>query len=406
MAGISLAQRISLPRRVVFRIILLTFGSQLSTFNQSAMKRVLAYLFLLSICLAPAGCSGAAGTARWSEAKAARWEARTPWLRGCNYTPSNAINQLEMWQEETFSPELIDKELGWAEELGFNCMRVFLHHLVWEQDRDGFVCRMDRYLEIASSHGIRTMFVFLDDCWDAHAALGPQREPRKGVHNSGWLKDPGALYFGDPADPDCRVDTAAILGTLGPIFTMIFAFLFLKEPITGMKAGGVALSFGGILYLILHSVHDVGASATSPSGIVLMLLNSLCFALYLALFRPVIAKYNVVTFMKWMFLFSLLMCLPFAARGLLTTDYAAITPKVGLEIGYLVFFATFVAYFLIPYGQKRIRPTLVSMYSYLQPVLATALSIILGVDALTWQKILATALVVGGVVLVSKSRAL
>ena len=125
------------------------------------MKRVLAYLFLLSICLAPAGCSGAAGNARWSEAKAARWEARTPWLRGCNYTPSNAINQLEMWQEETFSPELIDKELGWAEELGFNCMRVFLHHLVWEQDRDGFVGRMDRYLEIASSHGIRTMFVFL-----------------------------------------------------------------------------------------------------------------------------------------------------------------------------------------------------------------------------------------------------
>ena len=178
------------------------------------MKRVLAYLFLLSICLAPAGCSGAAGNARWSEAKAARWEARTPWLRGCNYTPSNAINQLEMWQEETFSPELIDKELGWAEELGFNCMRVFLHHLVWEQDRDGFVGRMDRYLEIASSHGIRTMFVFLDDCWDAHAALGPQREPRKGVHNSGWLKDPGALYFGDPTDPDFRVDTAAILGTL------------------------------------------------------------------------------------------------------------------------------------------------------------------------------------------------
>ena len=198
---------------------------------------------------------------------------------------------------------------------------------------------------------------------------------------------------------------AAILGTLGPIFTMIFAFIFLKEPITGLKAGGVALSFGGVLYLIFHSAHAGGANATSPIGIVLLLLNSLCFALYLALFRPLISKYNVVTFMKWMFLFSLLMCLPFAAKGLLTTDYAAITPKVGAEIGYLVFFATFVAYFLIPYGQKRIRPTLVSMYSYFQPILATALSIILGVDALTWQKILATVLVVSGVVLVSKSRA-
>ena len=198
---------------------------------------------------------------------------------------------------------------------------------------------------------------------------------------------------------------AAILGTLGPIFTMIFAFLFLKEPLTGLKVGGVALSFAGILFLIFNSAHTGGANASSPAGIVLLLLNSLCFALYLALFRPVIAKYNVVTFMKWMFLFSLLMCLPFSARGLLTTDYSAITPKVGLEIGYLVFFATFVAYFLIPYGQKRIRPTLVSMYSYMQPILATALSIILGVDVLTWQKVLATVLVVGGVVLVSKSRA-
>ena len=109
--------------------------------------------------------------------------------------------------------------------------------------------------------------------------------------------------------------------------------------------------------------------------------------------------------MKWMFLFSLLMSLPFSAKGLVTTDYSVIPMKVGLEIGYLVFFATFVAYFLIPFGQKRIRPTLVSMYSYMQPILATVLSIILGVDALTWQKILATALVVGGVVLVSKSRA-
>ncbi len=198
---------------------------------------------------------------------------------------------------------------------------------------------------------------------------------------------------------------AAIMGTLGPIFTMIFAFLFLKEPITWMKAGGVAISFAGILFLIFNSVHSGGANASTPAGIVLLLLNSLCFALYLALFRPVIAKYNVVTFMKWMFLFSLLMSLPFSAKGLVTTDYSVIPMKVGLEIGYLVFFATFVAYFLIPFGQKRIRPTLVSMYSYMQPILATVLSIILGVDALTWQKILATALVVGGVVLVSKSRA-
>jgi len=200
------------------------------------------------------------------------------------------------------------------------------------------------------------------------------------------------------------IDTA-IIGTLGPIFTMVFAFLFLGEPITGKKAGGVAVSFAGILFLIFNSVHEGGAAVTSPWGIVLLLVNSLSFSLYLGLFRPIISKYSVVTFMKWSFLFSLLLSLPISGKGLLTTDYAAIPGKVAWEIGYLIIFATFVAYFLIPYGQKFIRPTLVSMYSYLQPIIAAVVSIWAGLDSLTWQKVLASALVVGGVVLVSKSRA-
>ena len=200
------------------------------------------------------------------------------------------------------------------------------------------------------------------------------------------------------------IDTA-IIGTLGPIFTMFFAFFFLKEPITGKKAGGVALSFAGILFLIFNSVHEGGAAATSPLGIVLLLVNSLSFSLYLGLFRPLISKYSVLTFMKWSFLFSLLISLPISFRGMLSTDYAAIPVDVRWEIGYLVFFATFVAYFLIPYGQKLIRPTLVSMYSYVQPIIAAIVSIWYGVDTLTWQKILASVLVVGGVILVSRSRA-
>ena len=137
-----------------------------------------------------------------------------------------------------------------------------------------------------------------------------------------------------------------ILGTLGPIFTMFFAFLFLKEPITFKKAGGVALSFAGVLLLVLNSVHAAGPASTTPMGFALLLLNSLSFALYLGAFRPLIARYSVVTFMKWMFLFSLLMALPFSVRGLLALDFGAIPPKVGWEIGYLIFFATFVAYFL------------------------------------------------------------
>ncbi len=200
------------------------------------------------------------------------------------------------------------------------------------------------------------------------------------------------------------IDTA-IIGTLGPIFTMFFAFLFLKEPITGMKAGGVALSFAGILYLIFNSVQSGGAAATSPWGVILLLVNSLSFSLYLGLFRPLIAKYSVVTFMKWSFLFSLLLSLPVSTKGFMTTDFAAIPVNVRWEIGYLVLFATFFAYFLIPYGQKFIRPTLVSMYSYAQPIIAAIVSIWVGVDTLTWQKVLASTLVVGGVVLVSRSRA-
>lgn len=196
-----------------------------------------------------------------------------------------------------------------------------------------------------------------------------------------------------------------IIGTLGPIFTMFFAFLFLKEPITLLKAGGVALSFGGVLLLVLNSVHAAGPASTTPMGFALLLLNSISFALYLGAFRPLIARYNVVTFMKWMFLFSLLMSLPFSFKGLITTDFAAIPPKVGWEIGFLIFFATFVAYFLIPFGQKRIRPTLVSLYTYLQPMIAAVISVWIGMDTLSWQKVLSAFLIIAGVILVSRSRA-
>ena len=200
------------------------------------------------------------------------------------------------------------------------------------------------------------------------------------------------------------IDTA-ILGTLGPVFTMITAYFFVHEPITGKKAGGVAIALAGVLFLIFNSVHAGGASATTPMGIVMLLLNSLTFSMYLGIFRPLVSKYSVVTFMKWVFLFSLLISLPFTARGLLTLDYAAIPASVRWEIGYLVVFATFIAYTLIPYGQKYIRPTLVSMYNYLSPIIATVVSILTGLDQITWQKIVAATIIVGGVILVSKSRA-
>jgi hypothetical protein len=133
----------------------------------------------------------------WSVEQAKQWGDENPWLRGCNFNPSTAINQLEMWQAESFDPETIDRELGWAANIGMNCMRVYLHHVAWEVDKTGFKNRMGQYLEIAHKHGIKTIFVFFDDCWNADYKPGKQPIPKPGVHNSGWLRDPGNKIFLD-----------------------------------------------------------------------------------------------------------------------------------------------------------------------------------------------------------------
>ena len=129
---------------------------------------------------------------RWSEKEANDWYKKQPWLIGCNYTPANAINELEMWQAEAFDPRTIDKELGWAENIGMQTVRVFLHDLVWQQDAAGFKKRIDQFLQIAQKHRIRALFVLFDSCWDPYPKTGKQREPKPGVHNSGWVQSPGA----------------------------------------------------------------------------------------------------------------------------------------------------------------------------------------------------------------------
>ena len=118
---------------------------------------------------------------------------------GCNFTPSTAINQLEMWQEDTFDPETITRELGWARDLGYNTARVYLHDLVWENDAEGFRERIWRFLEIASGKGVTPMFVLFDDCWNSEFKSGRQPEPRPGVHNSGWVQSPGTKKVLDPS---------------------------------------------------------------------------------------------------------------------------------------------------------------------------------------------------------------
>jgi len=138
-------------------------------------------------------------TTRWSEQKATEWYAEQPWLVGANYIPKTAINELEMWQETTFDPGQIETELGLAEGLGMNTMRVFLHDLLWEQDSYGFRKRMGEFLTIAARHHIRPIFVLFDSCWDPAPLLGPQHPPIPGIHNSGWVQSPGAHALSDPA---------------------------------------------------------------------------------------------------------------------------------------------------------------------------------------------------------------
>jgi hypothetical protein len=134
---------------------------------------------------------------RWTEDKAAAWYAAQPWPVGANFLPSNSINELEMWQADTFDPATIDRELGWAEGIGMNTMRVFLHNLLWEQDAKGFQKRIDTFLTIAARHHIKPVFVLFDSCWEPFPKLGPQHPPIPGVHNSGWVQAPGATVLSD-----------------------------------------------------------------------------------------------------------------------------------------------------------------------------------------------------------------
>ena len=206
--------------------------------------------------------------------------------------------------------------------------------------------------------------------------------------------------------PDVTPMHCSIMSAMSPIYTMFIAAIVLKEPLSWQKAGGVLLSLCGIIFLILNNAgSQSGASESTLTGLFLMFLNSLSFSLYLGIFKPLIQKYSVVTFMKWIFLFSASMSLPFSFGEVTSLSWTRIPSAQMWELGYLVVFATFISYFLIPYGQKRIRPTLVSMYSYIQPIIATILSIILGMDILTWEKVLAAAMVFGGVIIVSRSKA-
>lgn len=162
--------------------------------------RTLSVVVLLLLLSCHADAATAAPSSKWTEAEANAWYRQQPFLVGSNYNPANAINELEMWQAETFDPARIDLELGWAADIGMNTMRVYLHDLPYKQDPEGFKRRINAFLQIADKHRIRTMFVLFDSCWDPFPAPGKQRDPRPGVHNSGWVQSPGKVALEDPAE--------------------------------------------------------------------------------------------------------------------------------------------------------------------------------------------------------------
>lgn len=164
------------------------------------MKRsVLMVLAMVGILAGGCRVIGPQPSVKWTADRANAWHEEKPWLVGCNFTPSTAINQLEMWQGETFDEATIERELAWAEALGFTSVRVYLHHLLWKQHARGLLQRMERFLRIADRHHIGVMFVLLDGVWDPFPQLGDQRDPRPHVHNSGWVQSPGAKVLREPA---------------------------------------------------------------------------------------------------------------------------------------------------------------------------------------------------------------
>jgi hypothetical protein len=174
--------------------------------------RLLPLLSLLAANLAFAAAP-ANDSARWSEAKANAWYAQQPWLVGANFIPSDAINQLEMFQADTFNPALNDKELALGESIGMNTMRVFLQDQLWSQDPEGFKRRLDAFLTIAARHHIRPLLVLFDSCWEPNPHLGPQHPPIPGIHNSGWVQSPGAKELSDPTyEPKLEAYVKGVVG--------------------------------------------------------------------------------------------------------------------------------------------------------------------------------------------------
>lgn len=197
---------------------------------------------------------------------------------------------------------------------------------------------------------------------------------------------------------------ASLVTTTMPMWVMLLAWIVLREPITVKKWGGIALGATGAIILIVNG-SGVGGGENPALGDFIVLCAQLSYALYLTLYRNFIRRYSLVTLMKWMFLAASVVGLPGSLQWLLATDWSVISPREWAGIAYVVVCGTFIAYIFIMIGQKRLRPTLVGMYNYVQPIVATLTGVCLGLDAFTPVKIIAIILIFTGVWLVTISKA-
>ena len=198
------------------------------------------------------------------------------------------------------------------------------------------------------------------------------------------------------------IDASIVITTL-PILTMILAAIIIKEPITLMKAVGVLVGASGALLLVFNS-HTVHVGKSNFLGNMIVFGAVASFAVYLTLFKNLITRYSSITVMKWMFLFGTIVCFPFCYKPLIQTDFALLTTGTYWRIGYVVIFATFLGYLFLPLGQKVLRPTTLSMYNYVQPIVASMVAVAIGIDVFGVEKALSSVLVFAGVYIVTQSK--
>lgn len=235
--------------------------------------------------------------------------------------------------------------------------------------------------------------------------------PRERVERKDLLWLLGASIFGMAINQMCYIGglfrtspvDASLIATLGPIITMLVAAAYLKEPITFKKVLGVLVGAAGVLLLIFTGMQVVGGGSNT-TGNLLCLLSSFSFAIYLTVFRDVIRRYASVTVMKWMFLYAALICMPICYGSVRTIDYSALPPIAYWEVAFVVCCATFFSYLLLPLGQKRLRPTIISMYNYIQPIVSSGVAVTMSIDTFGWEKGASAFLVFLGVYIVTQSK--